>query len=142
MPIPVDQTLVPGDVLLVRVKFDFVDARDPDAIFGSIVGSDAAVHLTRAVADLVETVIAVGDEVRAIEARPSDSPAIRPYGVVLGLSKGRAWVEWPLGESTEPVATLQRIRTREQVEAFEPRPGESPRTAEAAAADPLPAAAE
>lgn len=145
MAIPIDLKLVSGDAVSIQatVKFD----EDGGTSFWALPlnGFGSGIRVERANARIDAMVIRRGDEVRAAEAvlltdNGSEAPEhLWPYGTVVAVSGDTAWIEWPVGASLEPIASLRRIRTWQQVEDLEPRPGEAQLAAEI---EPAPADAE
>ncbi|ACA18435.1 hypothetical protein M446_4077 [Methylobacterium sp. 4-46] len=125
MAIPVDVALVRGDVILVRAVVGYghpAGSRDP--ILARVEGGHADVIVDRSAADLAETKLAIGDEV----AVPDFIHDRR--GIVRAIDGDEVWVRWTdnggaTASLVESRRMLERTRTREQVEADEPRPVEA-----------------
>lgn len=141
MPIPEGLSLRRGDVVLLRAKVEYETPHSSEFVSFVVEGDFRATSVSRKFADLVETVLRIGDEVRAQEAPLSatDAGALRvwPYGIVQAVIDGKAWVEWPLGPSIEPTDKLRRVRTADEVEDLAPRPGEEPASLEELEPEPL-----
>lgn len=126
MTIHPQQALVKGDVVLIRAVVDFV-CDDTGRVYAKVGGPYGSPVSAEGEHVSVETfALAPGDEVRAIEASPERPSEIYPFGIVAAVSGERAWIEWPIGSSIDPVNELQRIRNAAQVAANAPRPGDEP----------------
>ncbi|ACL59111.1 hypothetical protein [Methylobacterium nodulans] len=116
MPIPADQTLVRGDVILVRAVVEFAGHNDPNLIFAKVEGYGEDVMARRESADLAETLIAVGDEVTLADAEGEED--LR--GIVRALDGEDVWVRWSSALAAAPVVDrclLMRTRTADEVAA-------------------------
>ncbi len=115
-------TLVPGDAVLVPATV--VDSAGPGEHISLIFSCGGYAASTREGVQVSSFILAVGDEVRAVEAMHLIDEKVWPHGIVVAVNDGWAWVRWPLGDSLEPLARLQRVRTAQQVADFAPRPNE------------------
>ncbi|ACL58725.1 hypothetical protein [Methylobacterium nodulans] len=114
MPIPADQTLVRGDVILVRAVVEFVSPTDPDTIYATAEDGGTGITTRRQEADLAETLIAVGDEVTLADAEGEED--LR--GIVRAVDGEDVWVRWSSALAAAPVVDrclLIRTRTADEI---------------------------